>query len=136
MRRYDTLRRHSSVFCAQSAKRKMEHDMSKKTSERDARGAYYVPTLMDGYQVVSREEVVLGPSHGVLRPITVRRYYLQQLQEDGETWRDVRGPYKQSANAKEWLRRKRFRDLMAARKRGDDILFPSASLDRFIRVKR
>lgn len=85
--------------------------MSEKLPEK---ATYTVPRLMDGYQIAKREEI---DKHGE----TVFRYYLQQRTDDG--WRDVRGPYKQSTHAKEWLRRERFRELMAAKKRGAVIVF-------------
>ena len=78
------------------------------------KATYTVPRLMDGYQIAKREQI---DEHGA----TVLRYYLQQRTDDG--WRDIRGPYKQSTHAKEWLRRRRFHELMEAKKRGAIIVF-------------
>lgn len=76
---------------------------------------YYVPELMDGYQITQRVE---GGK---------RVYYLQQQLPDGLWW-DVKGPYKQSHTAKEWLKRMRFRDVLEAHNRGDSILWPEKKL--------
>ncbi len=75
---------------------------------------YTVPRLMEGYQIARRQVRVEG--------VIQDRYYLQQAQPDG-TWRDVRGPYKHYSHVKEWLRRQRFRELMAAKKRGLIVVF-------------
>jgi len=80
-------------------------------------GKYIVPQLMDGYQIAKRMRSIWTDSmHDGYA------YYLQRRNEQGQ-WEDVRGPYKQSNHAKEWLRRKRFRDILAARTRGDEIIW-------------
>lgn len=79
---------------------------------------YVVPHLMDGYQIAKRRLSVFNDHFH-----NGYAYYLQERDEQGR-WQDIRGPYKQSNHAKEWLRRKRFRDILDARKRGDEIVYP------------
>lgn len=83
-------------------------------TQQHHKATYTVPRLMQGYQIARRSMLIDGEPQD--------RYYLQQVQSDG-TWRDVRGPYKQSTHAKEWLRRRRFHELMEAKKRGAIIVF-------------
>lgn len=60
----------------------------------------YPPSLMAGYQIAKREV------DGAIV------YYLQEQQRDG-TWRDLKGPYRQSNSAKAWLARRRLREFMS-----------------------
>lgn len=75
-------------------------------------GIYIVPPLLEGYQIVR------------LLHSEVRKpgWYLEEWHNG--YWRGIKGPYKQSQGAKAWLERKRFRDLMDARRRGDDVVWP------------
>jgi hypothetical protein len=76
-------------------------------------GVFYYRRLLDGYQIAWRIDPVTG----------LRQYYVQRLTEAG-VWEDVRGPFRQTGSASAWLDRKRLREVLAAKKRGDTIIYP------------
>lgn len=76
-------------------------------------GVYYYRHLLERYQIVRR----LSTEDGRVM------YYVQEQRGDGG-WVDVRGPFRQTGSASAWLDRKRLRELMAAKKRGDTIIYP------------
>lgn len=84
----------------------------------EVKNLYIVPPLMEGYEIVKA-----APGMWYLW-----QHVIPAGTHEQKAMIPVKGPYKQSQNAKEWLRRKRFRDLLAARKRGDDVVWPAIPL--------